>query len=353
MDIPNNVSHQPKSAAKALMNTTLINKERHAEGVEYTEGIEFIENEPRRGDMIEPYAIKITRATSELSGAYPFLFKDIAYILSHEELKNAFYEKIDRGFYDSIVLPLDIFLHISLGDTKGVRSFLMSELKKLEDKKPSKVIPFDENTSVYGQPIILTIGRKKSGFIKNLNKNTLDNNTEVQILFMKCFFRSGSFVQEPLAIYAKLIQAQMDSVRTMAAMESGGGPEAMQNIPVKIEHDPYIQTSAINRVREWIYIHDNGKNKNITHDQIMILDLLKNSEPQYLQKNRKGQDSIKDANAAYIFLWKALHVIKLAYLFERGGRRVTDFELKRNPLKLVITFDGSDHPKRERELFDL
>jgi hypothetical protein len=45
--------------------------------------------------------VRISRATSELAGAYPFLFNVISFVLTHEEYQIG-YEKMKTGFYDSI-----------------------------------------------------------------------------------------------------------------------------------------------------------------------------------------------------------------------------------------------------------
>jgi hypothetical protein len=69
MKIPKDVEHEPKASAQAMITTTLINKERHETGVEYTEGIEYKDELPVKGKMFDPYEVRISRATSERAGA--------------------------------------------------------------------------------------------------------------------------------------------------------------------------------------------------------------------------------------------------------------------------------------------
>jgi hypothetical protein len=341
MNIPKDVFHEPKPAAKALITTTLINKERHTAGVEYTEGIEYIENIPQRGKMIEPYEVLISRATSELSGAFPFLFEVISFVLTHKEYQGG-YESLKTGFYDSIVLPLGIFLDIALDKTKGVKDLLMSELVKLEKSKPSKVVPFDEKTSVYGQPIVVAIGKDKTEYVKNIDREKYDNNTLVQILYMKCFFRNErGHIQEPKAIYAKLIESQ---VKYIKAIEQGKARQAGKIAPivnVNIDTDPYAQTSAINRVREFLLLHDNGKSTTIRYN---VFELLRHSQPQYIRQSGRSKGMIWHKEEAMSFLFHALTVIQFAYQTEHTGRRITGFTLgtREAPPFLEVTFSEED-----------
>jgi hypothetical protein len=311
--------------------------------------------------MVEPYSVKISRATSELSGAFPFLFNGISYVLTNESIKQAFYTEIDKGYYDTIVLPLDVFLNITLDDTKGIRPFLMSELAKLEKNRPVKCVPFDEKTSVYGQPIVLTIGREKAGVIEHIDRNRLDEKlTKVQILFMKCFFRDTyGHIQEPKAVYAKLIAANLERIRReKLALELKreiltGNPlttKITATVNLKLTPDTdrilYTETSAINRVREVLYLHDNGKTQTIDYTD-KIIDLLKSSQEHFIRQDGKRKGEIWHKTEALDYLRRALSTIQIMYENETIGRRIVDFDLKdgKNPPRLSVTFEGTNEGK--------
>jgi hypothetical protein len=360
---PVDIEHTPRPAARALMTTTAINKERQAAGIEYTEGVEYIDDTPKFGDMVEPYSVKISRVTSELSGAFPFLFNTISYVLTNEVVKKAFYTEIDKGYYDSIVLPLDVFMDITLDKTKGVRPFLMSELAKLEKNKPSKIIPFDENVSVYGQPIILTIGREKAGHIEHINRDRLDTKlTKVQILFMKCFFRNtNGYIQEPKAVYAKLIAANIERIRreelaiatrqeTLADLATGAvklSATAELKLTDDTDHILYTETSAINRVREFLYLYDNGKDREINYTD-KINELFTYFQPQYIRETGKQKGQFRGKKEAMEALNRALSTIQIMYENETHGRRIIGFDIKdgKNPPRLKVTFDGTNNGKK-------
>jgi hypothetical protein len=338
--IPKDIEHEPRASAEAMITTTLINKERREMGVEYTEGIAYKDELPNKGKMIDPYAVRISRATSELAGAYPFLFNVISFVLTHKEYQIG-YEKMKTGFYDSITLPLGVFLDIALGKTEGVKDFLMSEMVKLEKNRPVKVVPFDEKTSVYGQPIVVTIGTEKSGHVKNINREKRDNKTRIQILFMKCFFRNErGHIQEPKAVYAKLVEAQARHRKGLEKREqlllAEGAPSIALMEPNPVE-DPYAQTSSINRVREYLFLHDNGKNDTIHYD---VLGLLRHSQPQYVRQSGRSKGLIWHKEEAMSFLHHALTVLQIMYQSEHRGRCITSFTLHehRNQPSLDVCF---------------
>jgi hypothetical protein len=341
MMIPKDIEHEPKASAQAMITTTLINKERQEIGVEYTEGIAYKDELPVKGKMIDPYKVQISRATSELAGAYPFLFNVISFVLTHEEYQIG-YEKMKTGFYDSITLPLGVFLDIALGKTEGVKDFLMSEMVKLEKNRPVKVVPFDEKTSVYGQPIVVTIGAEKSGHVKNINRDKRDSKTRIQILFMKCFFRNEhGHIQEPKAVYAKLVEAQARRRKDLAKKEqlqlTADAPSSTALMKPAPMEDPYVQTSAINRVREYLFLHDNGKSDTIHYN---VPGLLRHSQPQYIRQSGRSKGLIWHKEEAMSFLHHALAVLQIMYQHEHRGRCITGFRLEENenPPSLEVYF---------------
>jgi hypothetical protein len=223
-----------------------------------------------------------------------------------------------------------------------VKDFLMSEMVKLEKNRPVKVVPFDEKTSVYGQPIVVTIGAEKSGHVKNINREKRDNKTRIQILFMKCFFRNEhGHIQEPKAVYAKLVKAQArlkknfeKKKQLQLAADAPSTALVKQSVPME---DPYAQTSAINRVREYLFLHDNGQSDTIHYD---VLGLLRHSQPQYVREAGRSKGLIRDKPAAMEFLSHALAVLQVMYRNEHRGRCITGFLLDEheNPPFLEVYF---------------
>jgi hypothetical protein len=351
--IPPNVEHEPRTAGDALMTTTIINKERHEKGIKYTEGIAYPDGKATPGPLIEPYEVQIKRATSELAGAYPFLFNTISYVLTHKELQDGL-EIMKTGYYDSITLPLDIFLDITLGETKRVRPFLMSELNKFLKGIPGKVVPYNEQYTVVGQPIVVAFGNDKTGkYIKNLNRYQYNNDTNIQILFMKCFFRDEKgHTQEPKAVYARLIEEQMVYNESLLAKNSKKQlTDEHEPVELTLKKDPYAQTSAINRVREYIFKHDNGQSPKISYD---VIDLLRNTQPQHIRQSGRAKGQIRDMGEASDFITQALTVICNFYKAETLGRRPVSFNYqnKQSPQLLEINFDGTTRSENtEQRLF--
>jgi hypothetical protein len=353
VSVPVIVEHEPRTAGEALMTTTVINRERQERGVKYTEGIEYPDGKPKPGPLIEPYKVQIKRATSELAGLYSFVFNAISYILSHKALHGGL-EIMKTGYYDSITMPVDVFLDITLGDTKRVRPFLMSELAKFLKSPQSKAVPYDENYTVYGQPVVVVFGNDKTGnFVKNINRYEIRPDENIQILFMKCFFRDEKgHVQEPKAIYARLIEEQLLYFNSVQAKTVQELPEdGQKSTEMTIKRDPYVQTSAINRVREYLFHHDNGISPKIRYD---VVDLFNHTQVRYIRQSGRQKGQIWFPAEAAEFVTKALTVICNLYMTETLGRRPISFNYQwnRDPQLLEVTFEGvTQGETKEKQLF--
>jgi hypothetical protein len=353
--VPVVIEHEPRTAGEALLVTTVVNRERQERGVIYTEGIEYPDGKPTPGPIVEPYKVQIKRATSELAGIYPFVFNAISYVLSHKELHGGL-EIMKTGYYDSITMPVDVFLDITLDDTKNIRPFLMSEIAKSISHPMSKAVPYDENYTVFGQPVIVVFGNDKTGkFIKNINRYEIRHDETVQILFMKCFFRDEKgHIQEPKAIYAHLIEEQLlynASIKAKSAqMLLTDGQQTPEPTDLTIKSDPYVQTSAINRVREYLFHHDNGYSPKIHYD---VIDMLNHTQPQHVRQSGIQKGQIKHYKEAKEFVTKALTVICNLYKTETLGRRPLSFNSQWGLTpQLEVTFGGTTEDEtEEKQLF--
>jgi hypothetical protein len=156
---------------------------------------------------------------------------------------------------------------------------------------------------------------------------------------MKCFFRdTRGYIQEPKAIYAKLIEAEKTYMNTICSdmdkkhiTHPPADPEAIT------KSDPYIHTSAINRVREYLLLHDNGISPKIHYN---VLDLLKYSQPRYIRQTGKQKGQIWHQPEAYHFLFEAVSVIRYVSLEETQSRHIIDFRMS-DPQKSLITLEVS------------
>jgi hypothetical protein len=229
----------------------------------------------------------------------------------------------------------------------------MSELAKFLKNQQSKAIPYDENYTVYGLPVVVVFGNDKTGrFVKNINRYEIRPDENIQILFMKCFFRDEKgHVQEPKAIYARLIEEQLfyfNSVQAKTVQELT--EDGQKSTDMTIKKDPYVQTSAINRVREYLFHHDNGVSSKIRYD---VIDMLNHTQPQHVRQSGIQKGQIKDYKEAKAFITKALTVICNLYKTETLGRRPINFNCQwGNTPQLEVTFEGTTQGEtEEKQLF--
>jgi hypothetical protein len=128
--------------------------------------------------------------------------------------------------------------------------------------------------------------------------------------------------------------------------------EGQETTELAIKRDPYTQTSAINRVREYIFKHDNGQSSKISYD---VIDLLRNTQPQHIRQSGIQKGQVKDYKDAAEFITRSLSVICNLYKAETLGRRPVSFTYqdKQKPqISLEICFEGTTrNGTAEQQLF--
>jgi len=108
-------SHNSRILAEAISSTTITHRAREKSGVRYYEGAFFApDGQPCLGDEIERANVIISRVTTELSGAYPYIFNFVNYICTHG--KELVKQIETENYYYMVTVPWEAFLNITLGN---------------------------------------------------------------------------------------------------------------------------------------------------------------------------------------------------------------------------------------------
>jgi hypothetical protein len=191
--IPEGITHTPNPIAWAQLTPLSEHKEREAASVELT----VIDNGTKR----EP--LPLSRATTDLRKAYPYIFDCVSYALTHNP------EKVETDeFYSRFTMPYNVFLDYCLDDCVEQTQYLKEELYHLFKGQPAKYIKVSEHRSVYAQPVIIAFSHTdpqtlKEKTIKNIGKDKLVDMVQVQIIKELLTFDHG-FLNQPKAFYAKI-----------------------------------------------------------------------------------------------------------------------------------------------------
>jgi hypothetical protein len=316
---PLDIEHAPKNMGSALTTSVKIHKERHKKGVEYVDGIKYEQEKPIKGNKITK--MSVTRANTELAGAYPYLFNTISYIATHA--KDSVIDIDPNGFYYSITLPWDMFINITIDGMNTQKRYLENEIIKLIQSKQDKILYYDEHTSVFGRPVIVALGKDEENIIKGIDVNPT---TKIQILFFKMLFKDilndTKYINEPKAFYAKLVAKAKEA---SAEMKLNSENAANDN-----------RISLFNRLWYYIKLHDNEQSNSINYD---VIDLLKHIAPQYTQKQGE-KEYIRDKKEAYNFLAIGLMTICRVWQEEKTEtfHIPIHFEIDKNMENIIINF---------------
>jgi len=336
-----NYSHNSRILAEAIASTTITHRAREKSGVRYYEGAFFApDGQPRMGNEIERANVIITRVTTELSGAYPYIFNFVNYICTHGK------ELVKLGdsesYYYMVTVPWEAFLNITLGDFTEQRQFLITELGQLMAKQQLKVIPYDDDTSIYSHPVRIALRTKSkkdmaAAEINRYKNLDVDPIGEIQIEFMKPLFKDiidgKRFINEPKAFHALLVktarevigalnsplfvQAMAEKYMTHQITQVIG--DVAQNIHVKVapeiaeaivDNNPTKKEADTQHIiayaRFWHYLtlKDNGRGDYIT---ISLPDMFSHVEAQFVQE-KSGVLYIRDRAAASRFLQVAVGI---------------------------------------------
>lgn len=195
--IPDGVMHEPSVMAWAEVTPLSEHKEREAAGVE-------VKVVPYNGTRREP--LPLSRATTELRRAYPYLFDCAAYAKTHNP------EKIESDeFYTRLTMPYHKFLDYCLDDCDEQTQYLKEEIYKLIKGQPAKYIKVSEHTTVYAQPIIIAFKHTelktgKDKRITNIGQDAKVDRVQVQIL-NELLDVSHGYLNIPKSFYAKIRHA--------------------------------------------------------------------------------------------------------------------------------------------------
>jgi hypothetical protein len=132
------------------------------------------------GSRKEP--LPLSRATTDLRRAYPYIFDCAAYAKTHNP------QKIDTDeFYSRFTMPYHKFLEYCLDDCTEQTQYLKEEIYKLMKGQPAKYIKVSKESTVFGQPVIITfkhtdLKTSKEEYITNIGHDAKVDLVQVQIL---------------------------------------------------------------------------------------------------------------------------------------------------------------------------
>jgi hypothetical protein len=206
-----NFLHESKVMAWAEDTPLREHKEREEKGVEII--IPIIPS----GKKIEP--LPLSRATTELRRAYPYIFDCAAYAKTHNP------EKIETDeFYSRFTMSYDVFLDYCLDGCEEQTQYLKEEIYKLIRGQPAKYIKVSEKASVLAPPVIIAFKRTKldntgkdkrihnlkktdkDEFITDIKQDEKVDLVQVQIL-RELLDVSHGYLNLPKAPYAKIRRA--------------------------------------------------------------------------------------------------------------------------------------------------
>jgi len=195
-EIPAGVMHEPSSMAWAQLTPTrdhikLIKNEAETVLIETPDGTT---NNP----------LPITKATTLLRRAYPYIFNCAAYMLTHYK------ERIKEGeFYKSFLMPADVFYKYCLDDCTEQRDYLKKEIYEIlaGENSKAKYIKVSKDRTVFARPVIIALSHTnietgKDERIKNIGQDKKVDKVEIQILKELMTYEHG-YLNVPKAFYAK------------------------------------------------------------------------------------------------------------------------------------------------------
>jgi hypothetical protein len=286
--------HTTRLTAEAETSPTIIHRERGKKGVRYYEGVTYApDGTVIFGDEVEQGKIKITRASTELSGAYLYLFNFLDYVCTHAPDLVKLDDETSVYHY-SVNAPWEKFLEITLGNEyANQKKLLQDELYRLIHEARPKIIPFGDGTSIYGQPFIVTLQSRARDELSKIELTRLDNIGQessigfIQIFFSKPLFRdvltgtdTGRFLNMPKQFAAMIIDKahQLDQ----AQKNRPDVQEFLYGQPLLFPPDISGAHNIATYMRLYYYIclHDNNKGDYIT---LSLPDLVSHVCPKYAQ----------------------------------------------------------------------
>ena len=271
-----------------------------------------------------------------------------------------------------VTVPWEVFLDVTLGDFTEQRQSLIIEIWKLMTKQQIKVIPYDDDTSIYSHPLRIALRSKSrkeldAADFNRYNNLNIDPIGEIQIEFMKPLFKDvidgTRFTSTAKAFHALLvktarevigilnsplfIQAMAGNQNARFLMQAFGGnappnvvpcggadkktiDKITENTPTKTEAD---SQHIIAYARFWTYLtqHYNGRGDYIT---VSLPDMFSHVEAQFVQE-KNGVLYIRDYKAASRFLQVAVGIFSQIQTLETDFL-IEDVEETRNKNEMRI-----------------
>ncbi|MCL2608821.1 MAG: hypothetical protein FWD94_02830 [Treponema sp.] len=202
--LPLHIMHEPKSMVWAEATPLSEHKKREAEGIQ----AELVPIGSKEAPL------PLSRATTDLRKAYPYIFDCAAYAKTHNP------EKIDTDlFYSRFTMPYSVFLDYCLDYCTEQTDYLKKEIYQLIKGQPAKYIKISQERTVLAQPVIIAFSHTdlktgKEKRIKNIGHDAKVDTVQVQIL-KELLDVSHGYVNLPKAFYAKMRRAY-NTIRSVA-----------------------------------------------------------------------------------------------------------------------------------------
>jgi hypothetical protein len=306
-------THKTRAVATAETTPAMAHRIRAKSGIRYYDGITYdMGGNPHMGTEIEQNKVKISRTTTELSGAFPYVFNFIEYMCTH------YPEFIDledtQSYFYMITAPWDKFIEITLGQYTDQKKLLYDELYRLIHENRPKIVPYDDNTSIFSQPVRIALRSVERAKLSENVLAKLDNIHqepigEIQIEFMKPLFRDtvakqGRFINMPRTFYAKLVDAARKHNMTSKLQDDDDNQSIIPLSEGKESQYHYVSTYM--RLWNYLNLHDNGRGNYIT---VSLTDMLLHIAPQYIQI-RNDKVYLDDKKAALNLIATGIAVLQ-------------------------------------------
>jgi hypothetical protein len=296
-----------KTSVKALINSPRIVREANIDPVVWEKA-------------------EITRKTTELAGAFPYIFSIASRIC--EDFPHLVNEHEHYYQFGTEAAPItwELFQHYAIGKHKEQKHLFLVELKRLILENRPYWIPTGNNGSMaFTQPfriMLLAKERKIAGEELKRLKNTALTDYVFSGVILECYkplfaghfngYRDG-FIKQPAAWYAKTRNSVAGMIEKQAKFD--GITESGAN-----------DMTALNVLKIWEYLalHDNGKGET---KAVNVVDLLSHVAPSYLKTGEYLRtECLGSLFNAFIALAKLTHEYRDELDFEIVGIETDQFD---------------------------
>jgi hypothetical protein len=238
-------------------------------------------------NMAELEKAEISRKTTELAGAFPYVFgiasricEDFPHLIKEHEL----YYQIGT---ETAPITWELFQHYGIEKYKDQKHLFFVELKKLIQENRPYWIPTGNGRIAFVTPFRITLIAEKRKIGREELKQ-LKNTALIDYVFsgviMECYkplfeghfngYKDG-FIKQPSAWYAKIrhgVNGMIENSMEFSGIVAAG---------TETEND----MTALNVMKIWEYLvlHDNGRGRAKT---VNVVDLLSHVAPRYIQKGK-------------------------------------------------------------------